>query len=415
MKLRICMVMIAVLLCMAVNALSAPGQVLRRNGRFLLVESDTGLGRKGDIVEIYRYVEGRQEYVGAMRIVTFRDGMTAAEVVDERQDRPIAAGDHVRGFGQNGKAIEERNSGRHNNDADNRAPSVTMRETVGLYEKIYYGPLAGYTAIPSRRRFMAAADLELLSASTGYTPDGKLYDYSDLSKYYIYSMTLRGMYGITGRITGNMLLPVYLRQSEVFSQAGASGDKAGLTGIGDLSLGIQALYVDGYATRGVVGARLKLATGSSEDDMKADNLNPTGTGAIAIALGTAIDFYQEKTLFSAALHWQYNHEARLGEGNTLYRKKPGNELRVETQIIYLATEAVGFGVALSYSQTGETQLGSVPQPDTNSAMFNVTPLFGFRTGTIRHPIDLKAAYLLPVSGRSTFRFVGLVISGSYYF
>lgn len=69
--------------------------VVRRVSNYVLVDTDTGIGKTGETVAIYRSERGERFVVGHAQIARFQKGMAALKVVDESAPYRIQVGDEV--------------------------------------------------------------------------------------------------------------------------------------------------------------------------------------------------------------------------------------------------------------------------------------------------------------------------------
>ena len=67
--------------------------VVRRVSNYVLVDTDTGIGKTGETVAIYRSERGERFVVGHAQIARFQKGMAALKVVDESAPYRIQVGE----------------------------------------------------------------------------------------------------------------------------------------------------------------------------------------------------------------------------------------------------------------------------------------------------------------------------------
>jgi hypothetical protein len=98
---RGCNPVTALFLLLSFSGISLPvhaqtGEVTRLMKGFILVDTDSGLGSRGDTLLVERLTDTGLQTVGYARIVAFRNGMTAARIFEEPEGYYVRVGDAVR-------------------------------------------------------------------------------------------------------------------------------------------------------------------------------------------------------------------------------------------------------------------------------------------------------------------------------
>lgn len=80
-------------LCMApLNAQT----VIRIVSGYVLIDTDTGIGKVDEIIAVYRLIDEKIMTIGQVRIVTFRQGLTAVKIINLEPGLDVAPGDYVK-------------------------------------------------------------------------------------------------------------------------------------------------------------------------------------------------------------------------------------------------------------------------------------------------------------------------------
>ncbi|NQV49590.1 MAG: hypothetical protein HQ507_03795 [Candidatus Marinimicrobia bacterium] len=160
-------------------------------------------------------------------------------------------------------------------------------------------PVSGISYLPERSNFSVNIDFRMENISQFYDYSGaKIGIVSEafvLDPEYSRSDLLTTLaYGISDRIGIRVLLPYRLGSTIDFtidfmgSQTPVTVD--GLTGLGDVKLGLWNLYKQDYRESSVLYSWLTLPTGKSENDLTEDEAGPTGDGIFAITAGWGSDY-----------------------------------------------------------------------------------------------------------------------------
>ncbi len=73
-----------------------PAQVIEKTvPNYVLIDTDTGIGVKNQILQVYRFDSGQLLHVGQVRIVEFRNGKTAARILEVFPGFRITPGDFI--------------------------------------------------------------------------------------------------------------------------------------------------------------------------------------------------------------------------------------------------------------------------------------------------------------------------------
>jgi hypothetical protein len=70
-------------------------QIIKRSSRFVLINTDQGIGKEGKTIPVFRTNRGETFTVGQVKILRFYRGMTAASIVEETAPYRIRINDFV--------------------------------------------------------------------------------------------------------------------------------------------------------------------------------------------------------------------------------------------------------------------------------------------------------------------------------
>ena len=82
-------------------------KVIKVTTKLVLIDTDTGIGKISDIIKISRLVNNEMIDIGTVKIVMFKDGKTAAEIIDKKEGFTINVGDFVKGQELNSGTISD--------------------------------------------------------------------------------------------------------------------------------------------------------------------------------------------------------------------------------------------------------------------------------------------------------------------
>lgn len=290
------------------------GKIVKVIPGYVLIDTDQNIGAIGDVIRVYRATADGQRNIGTVQIVRFKAGRAAAKIVKQGAGFTIKAGDFLEGFGPADDSIDSLFGDSEPAASKPLSQKRTARKTQAP-AGIILGPIPGATVMPVKGRSAAFVQASFLGAKSQYNEKGELVDFNEGFEDFVdprmtvSALNLDLMHAFTDKHALGVTVPMILGRklkynvSHEFEDLIDMPDEDGLTGIGDITLWGRMLVSQTPETRVALDAGLKLATGSTFEDMKDDNLAPTGTGNTGFHLGINGDRFMGNTLTSFAISY----------------------------------------------------------------------------------------------------------------
>lgn len=410
------------------------GKIVKVIPGYVLIDTDQNIGKVGDVIRVYRATGDGQRNIGTVQIVRFKSGRAAAKIVKQGAGFTIKAGDFLEGFGPADDSIDSLFG-----DSEPSARKPAAKRTAprpSASSNIILGPIPGATVLPAKGRSAAFAQASFLGAKSGYDIKGELYDFNEGAedvvdpKMTVGSLSLDLMHAFTDRHALGVTVPMILGRKLKYNVTNEledvldMPDKESLTGIGDITLWGRMLVGQTPETRIALDAGLKLATGSSVEDIDFEDVTvddflngivaPTGTGNTGIHLGINGDRFTGNSLTSFAISYVIYNEGEFSIGDSDFKMKHGNELNAFARMSLKMSPKASIGVEADYYKSGELEVEGEKQDDSESSGFMLTPLAGFQLGSPRNPIHVYGGYTFTLSGVNFMKASGITVGAAVY-
>ncbi|MBN2437747.1 MAG: hypothetical protein JXL20_04020 [Deltaproteobacteria bacterium] len=400
------------------------GKIVRVVPGYVLIDTDQNIGAIGDVIRVYRATADGHRNIGSVQIVRFKSGRAAAKIVKQGAGFTIKAGDFLEGFGPEDDSIDSLfgDSG----TAGRRPAARRNAPRPSASSGIILGPIPGATILPARGRSAAFVQASFLGAKSEYNSEGDLIKYNDDiedfadPKMSISALSIDLMHAFTEKHAVGISVPMILSQKlnlnvkDEFDDLIDDEAGDGLTGIGDITVWGRMLVQQTQDTRLALDAGFKLATGSTIEDMKDDNLAPTGTGNTGFHLGINGDRFMGNTLTSFAISYVMYSEGEFEMEGVDFKMKHGNELNATARMSLKMSPKMSVGVEAALYKSAEYEVEGKKVDDSESSGFVVAPLVGFQLGNVRNPIHVFGGYALTLSGVNFMKVSGITVGAAVY-
>ncbi len=400
------------------------GKIVKVIPGYVLIDTDRNIGAIGDVIRVYRSTADGQRSIGSVRIVRFKSGRTAAKIVKQGAGFTIKAGDFLEGFGPADDSIDSLFDDSEPVASKSAAKRTAKRQSASA--GIILGPIPGATVLPAKGRSAAIVQASFLGAKSEYDLKGKLIDYNEGyedfvdPKMTVSTLSVDLMHAFTDRHALGVTVPMILGRKlqynvkPEFEDVLDLPDEDGLTGIGDITLWGRMLVSQTPETRVALDAGLQLATGSTFEDMKDDNLASTGTGNTGLHLGINGDRFMGNTLTSFAISYVIYSEGEFETEGVNFKMKHGNELNASARMSLKMSPKMSIGVEADYYKSAEYEVEGKKVDDSESSGFVLAPLAGFQLGSPRNPIHVFGGYAFTLSGVNFMKVSGITVGAAVY-
>lgn len=400
------------------------GKIVKVIPGYVLIDTDQNVGKVGDVVRVYRATGDGQRNIGSVRIARFKSGRAAAKIVKQAAGFTIKAGDFLEGFGPADDSIDSLFGDSEPSGRRPAAKRTAPRPSAS--SNIILGPIPGATVMPARGRSAAFVQGSFLGAKSGYDIKGELYDFNPGEEEFfdpkmtVSTLNFDLMHAFTDRHALGVTVPMSLGQkweynySNEVDEMNQIPDRDGLTGIGDITLWGRMLVSQTPETRVALDAGLKLATGSTFEDMKDDNLAPTGMGATAFLVGINGDRFTGNSLTSFSISYIIHNEGEISDNGDGEKYKYGNVLNATARMSLQMSPKMSIGVEAAYYKSAEQEHEGKKVDDSESSGFMLAPLAGFQLGSPRNPIHVFGGYAFTLSGVNFMKASGITVGATVY-
>jgi len=100
---------------------------------YVLIDTDTGIGRLNEVIKVYRLKDDGLITVGRVRILRFQDGKTGAQIVSEESGHKISVGDFVGEKRTDAKRTSKASSKRSSETSEQNVPRWRGDARVGVH------------------------------------------------------------------------------------------------------------------------------------------------------------------------------------------------------------------------------------------------------------------------------------------
>jgi hypothetical protein len=400
------------------------GKIVKVVPGYVLIDSDQNIGEIGEVIKVYRTTSGGPQNVGTVELARFKNGRAAAKIVKQRPGLKIKAGDFLEGFGSEESVMDDLFD---DSDSDTRHPSgKRAARKSGASQDIVMGPIPGATILPAKGRSVAVLQGNYWSAKSQYDIKGDLQDFNEGfeevvdPKMTISALNVDLMHAFTDKHCLGVSVPMILGRKLAYNVSNDFEDlvempsEDGLTGIGDITLWGRMLVNQTEYTRIALDAGFKLATGSTIEDLKIEDIEngfttPTGTGNTGFHLGINGDRFMGNSLTSFAISYVMYSEGEFEMEDGDFKMKHGNELNATVRMSLKMSPKMSVGVEAALYKSAEYKVEGKKVDDSESSGFVVAPLVGFRFGAPRNPVNVFGGYAFTLSGVNYYKMSGLTV------